>query len=116
MNKKDLDFFKKLLEEKKNSILGNLGKLQEDKNDDGPADEGDLSVSEVNQYMSFEMKSRDRKALRDIDEALRRIKDGSYGICNSCDIEISLARLKVFPTANLCIECKEDLEKNRDTI
>ncbi len=116
MNKKDLEFFKKILLEKKEAILSNIGKLAEEASNDGPADEGDLSVSEVNQYMSFEMKSRDRKALREIDLALKRIEDGTYGLCESCDIEISQARLKVFPTASLCIECKEDSERNREHI
>lgn len=112
MKKKDLEFFKKLLSEKKETMLAELSELAEEANNDGPSDEGDLSVSEVNQHLSFEMKSRERKYIKEIDDALKRIEAGTYGLCESCDIDISIPRLKASPIAKLCIECQEDAEKD----
>jgi DnaK suppressor protein len=54
-----------------------------------------------------------RKSLHDIDEALRKLREGSYGICEECGEEIGAKRLSIIPTATLCVNCqgnKEQLE------
>ena len=68
--------------------------------------------------MSFELRIRDRerKLLSKIDEAIARIDDGSYGICEDCDEEIGLKRLEARPVTTLCIDCKtiqETKEKSK---
>jgi DnaK suppressor protein len=51
--------------------------------------------------------------LQDIDVALKRIKDGTYGLCASCGDSISAERMGAHPTARLCLNCQENIEKRR---
>ncbi|EKD38754.1 MAG: hypothetical protein ACD_75C00621G0006, partial [uncultured bacterium] len=64
---------------------------------------------------SFELRIRDRerKLLSKIDEAIARIDDGSYGICEDCGEEIGLKRLEARPVTTLCIDCKT-LQETRE--
>lgn len=50
------------------------------------------------------------RALGDVEAALRRMEDGTYGTCLHCDKPIDLARLKALPTAALCLDCQQRLE------
>ena len=60
--------------------------------------------------MQDRLYGRDEK-IRNIDEALTRLEEGEYGICEDCEEEIPLGRLKAMPFARLCVKCKADLEK-----
>jgi len=57
------------------------------------------------QQMALELERRNRQRLGQIDAALQRIEDGSYGICTRCDQEISAARLAVKPESHQCVRC-----------
>ena len=59
------------------------------------------------QQMALELRRRNQIRLQQIEQALRRVEDGSYGYCVRCEEEISEARLKVRPEAPVCIECAE---------
>ncbi len=73
------------------------------------ADQG----SEVNEYeKSFLLASMEGDILEELDEALDRIDDGSFGTCVICGKEINQKRLEAIPYAKLCIECKSNEEKN----
>lgn len=61
----------------------------------------------LGKQVDSEVTAQHRIELDRIAAALRRIDDGTYGICEDCDGPIGLARLQAFPTARLCIECKE---------
>jgi DnaK suppressor protein len=61
--------------------------------------------------LASDERDREREKLHAIDEALERIKDKSYGICESCEGEIQLGRLKVLPFTRLCVRCQEENEK-----
>ena len=63
------------------------------------------------QAMSKATNARRQKKLRDIDVALQRIEQGEYGYCLKCDEDINPKRLEHNPTATLCIQCAEKLEK-----
>ena len=54
---------------------------------------------------------RDRNLLKKIEKALKKFEDDAFGICERCEEEISVKRLKVRPVTTLCIDCKEDEEK-----
>ncbi len=114
LNPKDLKRFKKMLEESKRTLLNSAKKtLVEESNfdtDDLP-DEIDLASSEYNQSMVFRLRDREKFLLRKIDRALVRIEDGSFGICERCEEEISVKRLEARPVTTLCIRCKEEQEK-----
>src|SRR5437667_5410554 len=70
-----------------------------DFNDDGVKDSSDLSVMDVNKELSLQLGERDSQAVADIDQALLRIKEGSYGVCARCDQPIDERRLEALPTA-----------------
>jgi DnaK suppressor protein len=78
--------------------------------DDG-RDAYDLASDERDREINFILNDREREKLLAIDEALQRIKENSYGICESCEGEIQLGRLKVLPFTRLCVKCQEENEK-----
>lgn len=63
------------------------------------------------QELGFLMNSRDRDKMMKIEEALRRLDDGSYGVCESCDEPIGAKRLKAMPFSLLCVKCQEEEEQ-----
>jgi len=71
----------------------------------------DLADDERDRQLSHILTDRDRKKLIDINEALEKIEDNTYGICEECGKRIGSNRLKVMPLARLCISCKSDMEK-----
>ena len=82
---------------------------------EGIKDEGrdtyDLASDERDREINFILNAREREKLLAIDEALQRIKDKTYGLCESCEGEIQLGRLKVLPFTRLCVRCQEENEK-----
>jgi DnaK suppressor protein len=59
------------------------------------------------QQLALELRRRKRARLEQVDRAIRRMERGVYGICTRCEEEISLARLKVQPDAELCVRCAQ---------
>lgn len=82
---------------------------------EGVKDEGrdtyDLASDERDREINFILNDREREKLHAIDDALQRIKDKTYGLCESCEGEIQLGRLKVLPFTRLCVKCQEETEK-----
>ncbi len=70
----------------------------------------DRAMSESNRVLELRERDRERKLLRKIREALLKLEEGSYGICEVCNDEISEQRLIARPETTLCIECKEEQE------
>ncbi len=71
----------------------------------------DQASSERDRELGLILNDRVRDKLHNIDEALLRINEGDYGLCEECDEEIPLGRLKVLPFTRHCVKCKSDLEK-----
>jgi DnaK suppressor protein len=69
-------------------------------------DVSDQASAEVDQNFSMRIRDRERKLLKKIEEALDRMSNGTYGICERCDGDIPYKRLKARPVTTLCIECK----------
>lgn len=76
-----------------------------------PGDAGDESLA--NALSDFNVARFDRhiQAMRDIEAALQRIKDGDYGVCTDCGDDVGFTRLQAYPTAKRCIVCQEQREK-----
>jgi DnaK suppressor protein len=74
-------------------------------------DEVDQASSEYMQAFSFRLRGRERFLMGKIDVALRKLDEGTYGLCEECEEPISLKRLQARPEAQLCIQCKEAQEK-----
>lgn len=71
----------------------------------------DQASSERDRELGLLLGDRDREKLHNIDEALLRITEEEYGICEECDEEIPIGRLKAMPFTRHCVKCKSDLEK-----
>src|SRR3970282_1091632 len=103
-----------MLEEMKRSLMKEMqGRVKEET--EGIKDEGrdtyDLASDERDREINFILNDREREKLLAIDEALQRIKDKTYGLCENCEGEIHLGRLKILPFSRLCVRCQEETEK-----
>lgn len=79
--------------------------------DISPKDSIDESTAEQGTSTSLRLKDRERNLMTKISEALLRMDQGSYGICEVCGDPIGLRRLKARPMTTMCIECKEEEER-----
>lgn len=114
MKKRDLKRFKKILTEKRIALLRKArATLSEDMKleADDLADEMDLASSEYLQSFTFRLRGREKTFLKKIDLALRKLEEGTFGVCEECDDSISLKRLEARPETTLCIRCKEAQEQ-----
>lgn len=71
----------------------------------------DQASSERDRELELILSDRERQKLHNIDDALLRMKEGDYGICEECDEDIPLGRLKAMPFTRHCVKCKSDLER-----
>lgn len=118
LTKKELVKFKELLEEKRRGVLDRARKtLTEDMTLDPSdlPDEMDLASAEYTQSFEFRLRGRDKSLLVKLELALRKIEDGTFGNCESCDEPIGKKRLEARPETSLCIRCKEDQERDERT-
>ncbi len=113
MNPRQLAYFKKKLENWRDSLLQNsteaLNHLSEDKNVD--IDLNDRASSETDRAIELRTHDRARKLLAKINNALQKIEDGTYGYCEATGEPISLKRLEARPIATLSIEAQEQHER-----
>ena len=118
LTKKELGKFKEQLLEKRRAVLARAQKtLTEDMTLDPNdlADEMDLAASEYIQSFEFRLRGREKSLLAKIDLALRKIEEGTFGTCETCEEPIGKKRLEARPETNLCIRCKEDQERDERT-
>lgn len=113
MNDMQKAYFKKKLEDWKADILRESKStiaLLQDESDKMP-DANDRASSETDRSIELRARDRQRKLVKKIDQALKRIEDGSYGYCEHTDEPISLKRLDARPIATLSIEAQEAHER-----
>ena len=121
MNKKDLEYFKDILLKEKEKLLRKMGAhhettmetMKESSSEHSAysfhmADQGTDSQE---REKAFLFAHRYDHYLRHVEEALRRIDRGEYGICESCNQSISKSRLEAVPIAKLCVDCKNKQKK-----
>ena len=117
MDQNDRDHFKQILMEKRNEIRNDLGVLESHSmNNTSAESSGDLIYSDhmsdmgsasMEREKAFMFASRDGAYMGQLDQAIQRLEDGTYGICRVCKIEIPKARLEAVPTTKICVSCKE---------
>ena len=112
LTKKKLEFFKKLLNERIDELLSQAnetvsGMTSHKENLPDPSDRATL---ESDRNFTLRIRDRERKLIGKIKEALERIDQGTYGLCEDCGEEISTERLKARPVTTLCIDCKKTQE------
>jgi DnaK suppressor protein len=113
MRQRELNQFRRLLEDRKREILSEADRAVDSMNqplEESFADPTDRATLESDRSMLLRIRDRERKLLSKIDEAFVRIESGSYGECEECGDEIGLARLKARPVTTLCITCKSAQE------
>jgi DnaK suppressor protein len=111
VNKKEIDFFRNLLNQRMQELRSEAGKTVEDMDEDENfPDPSDRASMESNRNSVLRIRDRERKLIFKIQEALRRLEEGDYGVCEECGEEIGIERLKARPVTTLCIECKSSQE------
>ena len=81
-------------------------------------DLGDQATAETDRNFMLRLRGREQRLLKKIDEAIERIDNGTFGICDDCGNEIAIKRLEARPVTTMCIECKtrqEEEEKLRES-
>lgn len=114
MKQTELEFFKKLLEDRRVEIINSIKNSASEINElmqSEAVDEFDMASINTDSNLEHSLSSKQKFELYEIDVALAKIKNGSYGVCEMCEDTINMARLKAKPTASLCIACKEISEK-----
>ncbi len=81
--------------------------------DDGVKDSVDMSLQDVNQELQLRLGERESQAVADIDQALLRLDEGSYGVCQACGNPINERRLDAVPTARYDAPCQSKLEEEQ---
>jgi DnaK suppressor protein len=112
--KKFLADLKEHLLEMKTRLLGEIEselKAEREGNKDEGMDTYDLASEERDREINFILSDRERMKIRQIDDALGRIDDGSYGVCESCGLEVAEERLEAMPFTRLCRDCQQDQER-----
>jgi DnaK suppressor protein len=95
-------------------LLGEIDsemRAERESNKDEGMDTYDLASEERDREINFILSDRERVKLQQIDDALARLDDGSYGICESCGLEIAEERLEALPFSRLCRDCQQDQER-----
>lgn len=81
---------------------------------DIPQDSADRSVIHLSQESLFEQASQRQRILRRIDAAMRRMEEGSFGVCAECGEDIPLRRLEALPWTQYCVRCQEMIERDEE--
>jgi DnaK suppressor protein len=118
MDPERLEFFRNLLQERLEEILGEADKTRNDMTGSAAPfpDPADRASLETDRNFTLRIRDRERKLILKIREALDRIDAGTYGVCELCGGEISEKRLIARPVTTMCIDCKsrqEALERAR---
>jgi DnaK suppressor protein len=115
MNATDLMFFRTFLLDQKSSILNKSSefKLEQSAERTLIPEEAEAASHDLSMNLSIHLHERDRMVLFQIDRALGKLEDGTYGQCESCSDHIGVGRLRASPFATLCVACKEEQEDPR---
>ena len=123
MTEKELGHFRALLEEIRISTMRDLGLLQTHSMNTTSADSsGDLIYSDhmpelgsdaMEREKAFLFASRDGDYLAQVEDALKRVEDGTFGTCRVCGKEIPDERMEAVPTTTICVPCKETAQRQR---
>jgi len=108
MNPDDLRELREALLARRAELLEEAGRTAHGMGDEVESfpDPTDRGSHEGERNLVLRIRDRERKLLSKVEEALERIEDGIYGLCEECGLEIGVGRLRARPVTTLCIECK----------
>ena len=114
MDKKRLDYYKKKLQAKREELLRSIARTEQEgrsADDDPTVDLADKAANSYTKEFLFGQNNTDRSTLQQIDEALNRIRNNTYGTCVNCETELQQKRLEAVPWASHCTGCQEKHEQ-----
>ena len=120
--KKDLIYFKKLILKKKEGVLDQIKHINDDTLKKSQKDAAgdisgytyhmaDVATDTYDREFSLSLASNERKIIYEIDDAIKKIEEGTFGVCEMCKSLIAKTRLKAIPYARLCLKCQQNSEK-----
>lgn len=121
-NKKELAEFKKLILKRKEEILDEIKHISDDTLKKSPKDAAgdisgytyhmaDVATDTYDREFSLGLASNGRELLYELDDAMKKIDEGTFGICEGCKSLITKSRLRAVPSARLCVKCQKNKEK-----
>jgi DnaK suppressor protein len=116
MEEKNKEIRELLLKMRENLIKEIKQKAQSESNDTTKTEVGDiydLASNERDRELNLLISDRDRDKLLQIEDAIKRIDEGSYGTCEECESPIPKERLLIMPFARLCVSCQAEMEKSQ---
>jgi len=120
LTKKEMTQFRKLLIQQLEMVEGDVSMLEEDMDSSRrssgsfskiPTHPSDIGGDNFEQDFTYERIEAEGMELKEIHNALNKITEGSYGVCERCNTNIKKRRLKVIPYCKYCITCQEEIEK-----
>jgi RNA polymerase-binding protein DksA len=121
-SKKDLTYFQNLILKRKGEITEEIKHISEDTLKKSQKDASgdisgytyhmaDIATDTYDREFSLGLASNEQKALYELNDALKKIEEGTFGICEGCHALITKVRLRAVPYARLCVKCQEKTEK-----
>ena len=117
MDPEQIEYFRDLLRSRLDALIGEARSTMSDlsEGDELYADPTDRAAAESDRNFLLRIRDRERRLILKIQEALERIEDGSYGVCETCGEEIGRKRLQARPVTTQCIDCKTEAEQREKT-
>ncbi|MDP9269330.1 MAG: TraR/DksA family transcriptional regulator [Acidobacteriota bacterium] len=116
MDKKKIEQYKKRLEERQQELRRIVSRNVQDGRDADLESAQDIADKAANSYTKeflFSQSNNERQLLAQVEEALARIREGTFGECANCGKEMNPKRLEAVPWAKYCIECQEKMENGQ---
>jgi len=116
MDKKRLEYYKKKLQAKREDLLKIIARTEEEgraADDDPTVDLADKAANSYTKEFLFTQTNNDRFILQLVEEALKRVRTNTFGLCASCQEEVQQKRLEAVPWARHCITCQEKQERGQ---
>ncbi len=114
MEKKRLEYYRKKLLARREELLKNIARIEEEgraADEDPTVDLADKAANSYTKEFLFGQTNHERSMLALIDEALERIKESKFGLCTNCQGELQQKRLEAVPWTRHCITCQEKQEQ-----
>lgn len=119
MKAQDVETFKRKLLEIRRDLLGQVERKKlysKEVGEDGIPDSGDVAAYSYSKEVLMGLGENERTKLRLVEEALAKIDEGTYGVCERCDEAIPVKRLELLPFTRYCVQCQTELERESATL
>ena len=119
MKAQDVETFRRKLLEIRRDLLGQVERKKlysKEVGEDGIPDSGDVAAYSYSKEVLMGLGENERTKLRLVEEALAKIDEGTYGVCERCEEAIPVKRLELLPFTRYCVQCQTELERESATL